>query len=81
MRLSSQAIRLLQVKKPFNVRRPLRGSSFNDHLDYKRTGSINIAKGKPVNGVFHTPHTWSMRSVASQESNHSNAPAVVRNVD
>jgi homopolymeric O-antigen transport system ATP-binding protein len=58
----------------------LRGSSFNEHLDYKRTGSINIAKGKPVNGVFHTPHTWSVRSVASPEDDHSNSPAVVRNV-
>lgn len=38
----------------------LRGSSLNEHLDYKSTGTINIVKGKPVHGAFHTPHTWSM---------------------
>ena len=46
----------------------LRGSSFNEHVDYKRTGSINITKGKPIHGAFHTPHTWSVRSVAFQEN-------------
>jgi hypothetical protein len=59
----------------------LRGSSFNEHLDYKRTTSINITKGKPVHGAFHTPHTWSLRSVAMRESDHDNAPAVVRNAE
>jgi len=56
----------------------LRGSSFNEHVDYKRTGSINITRGKPIHGVFHTPHTWSVRSVAPESDE---TPAVVRNVD
>lgn len=58
----------------------LRGSSFNEHLDYKRFSSINIAKGKPVHGVYHTPHTWIMRSEASGD-HQGDTPAVVRNVD
>jgi hypothetical protein len=29
-----------------------RGSSFNDHIDYKRAVGINIVKGKAVQGVF-----------------------------
>ena len=59
----------------------LRGTSFNEHLDYKRVGTINISKGKPVHGAFYAPHTWSMRSLAFQESDQSDVPAVVRNVD
>jgi ABC-type polysaccharide/polyol phosphate transport system ATPase subunit len=39
-----------------------RSGSFNDYIDYKRAGVINVARGKPVHGVFHTPHTWHMRS-------------------
>ena len=58
----------------------LRGSSFNEHIDYKRTGSINITRGKPVHGAFHTPHTWSLRSVTPSESD-DEAPATVRNID
>jgi len=42
-----------------------RGSSFNEHIDYKRTGSINITRGKPIHGVFHTPHTWTVRSISA----------------
>ena len=53
----------------------LRGSSFNEHLDYKRTGSINITKGKPVHGAYYTPHTWSVRSVPSPERDHADAEA------
>src|SRR6185503_9937874 len=53
----------------------LRGSSFNEHLDYKRTGSINITKGKPVHGAYHTPHTWSVRNVSSPERDHADAEA------
>ena len=59
----------------------LRGSSFNEHLDYKHFSSINITKGKPVHGAFHTPHTWTLRSVAAQETDNADAPVVVRNVD
>jgi lipopolysaccharide transport system ATP-binding protein len=45
----------------------LRGSSFNEHVDYKRTGSINITRGKPVHGVYYTPHTWSVRTLTGIE--------------
>jgi len=38
-----------------------RDASFNEYLDYKSAGVINVARGKPVHGVFHTPHTWSVR--------------------
>jgi ABC-type polysaccharide/polyol phosphate transport system ATPase subunit len=58
----------------------LRGSSFNEHVDYKRTGSINITRGKPVHGAFHTPHSWSVRSVGLPDRDHD-TPAIVRNVD
>ena len=39
-----------------------RNSSFGDYIDYKRAGVINVARGKPVHGVFHTPHTWHVRN-------------------
>ena len=39
-----------------------RNSSFNHYIDYKRAGVINVARGKPVHGVFHTPHTWNVRN-------------------
>ena len=39
-----------------------RNGSFNDYIDYKRAGVINVARGKPVHGVFHTPHTWNVRN-------------------
>ena len=66
----------------FNIESSIkvRGSSFNEHIDYKRTGSINITRGKPVHGAFHTPHTWSVTSVTPPESEDV-APATVRNVD
>jgi lipopolysaccharide transport system ATP-binding protein len=53
----------------FNIESSIkvRGSSFNEHIDYKRTGSINITRGKPVHGAFHTPHTWTVRSHAPEE--------------
>ena len=40
-----------------------RHGSFNEYVDYKRAGVINVARGKPVHGVFHTPHTWTVRSL------------------
>ena len=67
----------------FNVEASIkfRGSSFNEHLDYKRTGSINISKGKPVHGAYHTPQTWRIRRVTLQESGDAEASAVVQNLD
>jgi len=41
-----------------------RNASFNDYIDYKRAGVINVARGKPVHGVFHTPHTWSIKNTS-----------------
>lgn len=38
-----------------------RHGSFSEHVDYKSAGVINVARGKPVHGVFHTPHTWTVR--------------------
>src|SRR6185295_19206296 len=45
-----------------------RGSSFNEHIDYKHAVGVNIIKGKPVHGVYHTPHTWHMKRVSQPES-------------
>jgi ABC-type polysaccharide/polyol phosphate transport system ATPase subunit len=39
-----------------------RNGTFNDYIDYKRAGVINVARGKSVHGVFHTPHTWHVRT-------------------
>jgi lipopolysaccharide transport system ATP-binding protein len=39
-----------------------RDAGFNDYIDYKHAGVINVARGKPVHGVFHTPHTWKLMS-------------------
>ncbi|MFN2529811.1 MAG: ABC transporter ATP-binding protein [Pyrinomonadaceae bacterium] len=49
----------------FNVEASIRRrrSSFTEHVDYKHAGSISIAKGKPVHGAFHTPHTWRIKKV------------------
>ena len=56
-----------------------RGSSFNDHIDYKHAAGINIVKGKAVHGVFHTPHTWRLKHVARKESD--DAEALVNKMD
>ena len=56
-----------------------RGSSFNEHIDYKHAVGVNIIKGKPVHGVYHTPHTWSVKRVALKESD--DAEAVVKEAD
>jgi ABC-type polysaccharide/polyol phosphate transport system ATPase subunit len=40
-----------------------RNGAYNDYIDYKRAGVINVARGKPVHGVFHTPHTWNVRNI------------------
>jgi hypothetical protein len=39
-----------------------RESDFTEHLDYMHATSIHVTKGKPVNGVFHTFHTWSLKT-------------------
>lgn len=56
-----------------------RGSSFNDHIDYKHAAGINIVKGKAVHGVFHTPHIWRLKRVALKESD--DAEALAKKVD
>ena len=40
------------------VRIKSRGSSFTEHIDYKHGAVLNVGRGKPVHGIFHTPHTW-----------------------
>jgi hypothetical protein len=44
-----------------------RQSDFIEHLDYKTATSIHVTKGKPVNGVFHTFHTWSLKTDLQSE--------------
>ena len=41
-----------------------RHSDFTAHLDYKHATDIHVTKGKPVNGAFHTFHTWSVKNEA-----------------
>jgi ABC-type polysaccharide/polyol phosphate transport system ATPase subunit len=35
-----------------------RGCAFSEHIDYKHGAVLNVGRGKPVHGLFHTPHTW-----------------------
>jgi len=54
----------------FNVEASVkrRGADFNDHLDHKQASSLNVSKGKPVHGAFHTFHTWSLKTPQPQDS-------------
>jgi len=56
-----------------------RGSSFNDHIDYKQGVGISVIKGKAVHGVFHTPHTWSVKRIQFKDSD--DAEVVVKKAD
>ena len=49
----------------FNVEASIRRreSAFTEHVDYKHGAGVSIVKGKPVHGVFHTPHTWRIKNV------------------
>lgn len=58
-----------------------RESDFTQHLDYKHATNLHVTKGKPVNGAFHTFHTWSLKTELQPDVIPVNAPAVVRNVD
>jgi hypothetical protein len=44
-----------------------RESDFTTHLDYKHVTDIYVTKGKPVNGAFHTFHTWSVKTNLESE--------------
>ena len=35
-----------------------RGSAISDFIDRKHGAVLHVARGKPVHGVFHTPHEW-----------------------
>jgi lipopolysaccharide transport system ATP-binding protein len=35
-----------------------RGSSISQFIDHKHGAVLNVGRGKPVHGVFHTPHEW-----------------------
>lgn len=52
----------------FNVEASIkhRSSDFSDHIDLKHVAVINIGKGKPIHGLFHSPHTWKQGVVESQ---------------
>jgi ABC-type polysaccharide/polyol phosphate transport system ATPase subunit len=65
----------------FNIQASIRrrGSSFNDHIDYKHAVGVNIIKGKAVHGVFHTPHTWTVKRLTVKESD--DAEAVIKEAD
>lgn len=56
-----------------------RGSSFNEHMDYKHAVGVHITKGKAVHGAFHTPHTWRMKRMTCQESD--DVEAVLKKAD
>jgi ABC-type polysaccharide/polyol phosphate transport system ATPase subunit len=49
----------------FNVEASVkyRTADFNDRIDHKHGAVINIGKGKPVHGIFHTAHTWQQKQV------------------
>lgn len=53
----------------FNVEASIRrrGSDFNEHIDHKQGSSLNVSRGKPVHGFFHTFHTWSLKTETSLE--------------
>ena len=38
-----------------------RNAALNEYIDYKHAGVINVSRGKPIHGVYHTPHTWSLK--------------------
>ena len=44
-----------------------RQSDFTQHLDYKTATNIHVTKGKAVNGVFHTFHTWSLKTASPDD--------------
>jgi ABC-type polysaccharide/polyol phosphate transport system ATPase subunit len=62
----------------FNVEASIRrrGSAFTEHVDYKHATSVSIAKGKPVHGAFHTPHTWRTKTVEPMVSDDAAADLI-----
>jgi lipopolysaccharide transport system ATP-binding protein len=44
-----------------------RGSSISDFIDRKHGAVLHVGRGKPVHGVFHTPHEWRMVSSDSRD--------------
>jgi ABC-type microcin C transport system duplicated ATPase subunit YejF len=53
----------------FNVEASIkrRGSAVGEHIDYKQAAVVNIARGKPVHGVFHMTHSWRLKEVSGQK--------------
>jgi homopolymeric O-antigen transport system ATP-binding protein len=47
----------------FNVEASIkrRGAAFDENIDSRRAAIVSIAKGKPVHGAFHVPHTWQFK--------------------
>ena len=54
----------------------LRHSDFTTHLDYKHATDIYVTKGKPVNGAFHTLHTWSLKTNVETEDQEQSTPVL-----
>ncbi|HXD33562.1 MAG TPA: ABC transporter ATP-binding protein [Pyrinomonadaceae bacterium] len=53
----------------FNVEASIkyRSADFRDHIDHKHVAIINIGKGKPIHGLFHSPHTWQQKATGVSE--------------
>jgi hypothetical protein len=56
-----------------------RGSSFTEHIDYKHGAVLNVGRGKPVHGMFHTPHTWRLKD-RTEDGYNPDVDAVVNDV-
>jgi len=57
----------------FNVEASIkyRNSDFRDHIDHRHGAIINIGKGKPIHGLFHSAHTWRRRDADPSVMNRS----------
>lgn len=44
-----------------------RGSAISDFIDRKHGAVLNVGRGKPVHGVFYTPHEWRVLTPDSRE--------------
>ncbi len=54
----------------------LRHSDSTTHLDYKHATDIYVTKGKPVNGAFHTLHTWNLKTNVVTEDQEQSTPVL-----
>ena len=54
----------------FNVEASIkrRDSDFSEHVDHKNVAVINIGKGKPIHGLFHLAHTWTLKQAKGERA-------------